>query len=284
MQKLLSVILTVLMSISSVAVFAKDTQAERPLEVGIIPYLSPRVLITHYEPMRLYLENTLGRPVKIYTATSFKQFLLNAQKGDYDLVFSAAHFARMLQLDQKYTPVARYASKNRALIVTSKNGEIKSANDLKGQVIAVPDLLSLSSIVAFNYLHEAGLQSGTDFKIQEVPSFISAILSIQKSEAVAAISAPGILAQMPKELSNSVTTVIDAGEYLRMVILTHPRVEKNTTLRIQQSLLKLPNDPILGKDFLSNTKAGGIVPATFDEMKSLDRYIPETKRLLGTAP
>lgn len=284
MLRLFTLVLTVLMSASTVTTFAKDKPPVKPLEVGIIPYLSPRVLITSYEPMRLYLENALNRPVKIYTATGFKQFLLNAQHGDYDLVLAAAHFARLLELDQKYIPVARFAAINRTLIVTDKNSPIKTTQDLKDKIIAVPDLLSLATIVAFNHLRDAGLKSGTDFKVQEVPSFISAILSIQKGEAAAAVSASGIIAQMPGELGNSVKTVIDAGDTLRMVILTNPRLGKKSSYMIKNVLLKIDKDSKLGEQLINNTHAGGIISVTADDMKSLDRYIPETRRQLQLSP
>ncbi len=285
MLKLITFALTAILSVSTVTAYAASNALPiKPLEVGIIPYLSPRVLITSYEPMRLYLENTLGRPVKIYTATNFRQFLLHAQHGDYDLVLAAAHFARILELDQQYIPVARFKSLSHTLIVSAKNSPLKTTKDLKNQVIAVPDILSLSSIVAFNHLRDAGLKLGSDFIIQEVPTFISAILSVQKGEASAAISASGIIAQMPKKLSDSVTTIIDAGVSLRIVILAHPRLGKNTTFLLKQALLKMPKDPVLGKQILSNTHADDIVAVTENDMKSLDRYIPETRRLLAHAP
>jgi phosphonate transport system substrate-binding protein len=194
MLKLIAFVLSTILSLSTVTAFASDLSPVKPLEVGIIPYLSPRALVTNYEPMRLYLENSLGRPVKIYTAISFRQFLINAQHGDYDLVFAAAHIARMLEHDQKYKPVARFATKNHTLIMVAKDSLIKNVNDLKGKVLAVPDFMSLSSIIAISYLREAGLMAGRDFKIQEVPSFNAAISNVQLNEAAAAITATNIIA------------------------------------------------------------------------------------------
>ena len=259
---------------------ADDSPPVKPLEVGIVPYLSARVLVTSYEPMRHYLEKALHRPVKIYTAAGFKQFFLNAQHGDYDLILSAAHFARILQKDNQYTPVARFAAVNHALIVTALNSPIKSIQDLRGQTIAVPDRLSLSSVVVLSYLRDAGLQPDIDLHLLEVPSFASAIFSLQKGHATAAISAPGILTQMPKELSKSVKTLNDAGEFLRLVILTHPRIGKKYADRIKQALFKFGSESTEGKQFLTRTGAGAIIPVTAKDMESLDQYIFETKRLI----
>jgi phosphonate transport system substrate-binding protein len=267
-----------------VYVFAENDTPVTPLEVGIVPYMSARVLISSYEPMRLYLEQALNRPVKIYTATGFKQFFLNAKHGDYDLVITASHFARILQKDYQYTPLVRFASVGKASIVTALNSPVKTLQDLRGQVIAVPDMLSLSTIVALSYLREIGMRPDIDYQLLEVPSFVSAILSVQKGGAVAAVSATGILTQMPREMGESVKTVLDTGEFLRNIFLINPHLDKKYADLIKHLLLKFGNETNEGKQFLTITSAGAIVPVTAKDMKSLDLYIAETKRLLSENP
>lgn len=284
MTKLIKFAVATMLAIASSPLFAAGNDKLKPLEIGIVPYMSARVLVTSYEPLRQYLEQVLGKPVRIYTAAGFKQFFVNAQNGDYDLVLSAAHFSRILQLDHAYTPLARFASVNRASIVTSLNGSATSLQDLRGQVIAVPDQLSLSTIVVLSYLREIGLHPGTDVRVLEVPSFASAILSVQKGDALAAVSSPGILAQMPKDLSTSVRNITDTGEFLRIIFLSHPRMEKNDALMIKNALIKFGNESSDQKQFLINTQAGAIIPITINDMKSLDRYVAETKRLLNENP
>jgi phosphonate transport system substrate-binding protein len=262
-------------------VLAESNQSAKSLDVGVVPYLSARVLIGIYEPMRLYLEHALGKPVRIYTAPGFRQFYLNAKRGDYDLVISAAHFARILQKDEQFKPLLRYSAGGRSLIMTAHDSHVKSAQDLRGKIIAVPDKLSLAAIVSMTLLHENNLQPDIDYTLMEVPSFASAILSVQKGEAFAAISAQGALAQMPRELRESVIPVIDSGEFLSHVFLTHPRLDKNYTDRLTHELLKFGNDTKEGKQFLTSIGFGTIIPATAKDMSSLDRYVAVTKRLLG---
>jgi len=256
----------------------------KPLEIGVVPYVSARALVASYEPMRNYLEQTLGRPVKIYTAPGFQAFYQNAEKGDYDLVIIPSHFARLLQKEQKFTPLLRYSAGGRGLIMTALNSSIKTAQDLRGKAIALPDRLSLASIVCMTNLREQGLQPGTDFQLLDVPSFASAILAVQKGEAQAAVSAPGALAQMSKELRESVRPVVDTGDYINLIFLTHPRLEKESAMQISKALLKFGNGTSEGKQFFSSTGFGHFVSATNRDMNSLDRYVAETKRLLGEKP
>jgi len=104
---------------------------------------------------------------------------------------------------------------------------------------------------------------------------------MQKGDTVAAVSAPGALAQMPPELRDSVKTVLDTDEYINLIFLAHPRVEKDAAEQINKALLKFSNETTTGKQFLTSTGLGKFVPATAKETNSLNRYIAETKRLLS---
>ncbi|HQS56976.1 MAG: hypothetical protein B7Y56_01600 [Gallionellales bacterium 35-53-114] len=280
MLRLFHYVLWSFITLTVVPAYAADKSSVKPLEVGVVPYLSARALVTSYEPMRHYLEQALGMPVKIYTAPGFKPFFFNARQGDYDLVITAAHFARILQTEQKFTPLVRYSAGGRGLVMTALNSPLKKLQDLRGQVIAVPDQLSLANIVCMSHLREHGLKPGTDFKVLEVPSFASAILSVQKGEASAAVSAPGALAQMAPELRESVQPLLDTGEFVSLVFLAHPRLEKKLKHLISKKLLKFGSDTIEGKLFFKNNGFEEIIPVTAKDMYNLDRYIADTKRLL----
>lgn len=284
MPKLFKLMLLSMLAISACPVSANEPSPLKPLEVGVVPYMSARALVTSYEPMRLYLERIIGRPVKIYTANGFSPFLQNAIKGVYDLVISPAHFARILQKEYRFMPLVRYSSGGRGLVMAAVNGPIKTIQDLRGHIIAVPDRLSLATIVCMTSLRESGLKPGADFHILYVPSFTSAILAVQKGDTDAAISAPGALAQMPQELRNSVTAVLDTGDYISLIFLASPRLNKSYVTLLNNALLKFGNDPDEGKQFLTSTGFGSIIPATENDMNSLDRYLPETKRLLKATP
>ena len=48
--------------------------ASKPLRLGVLPNISARILLTHYQPMREYLSEQLKREVVIETSTNFKTF------------------------------------------------------------------------------------------------------------------------------------------------------------------------------------------------------------------
>jgi len=284
MIRLIKHALMAVTAISAFSVFAADTAPVKPLEVGVVPYISARAVVTNFEPLRVYLERVLRQPVKIYTSTGFKQFYKNAERGDYDLVISAAHFARILQKDNKFKPLVKLSPPAHSLLMIKLDSPLNTPQELKGQVLAVPDQLAFSSIVSMAWLRDNGLKPGVDFKLLEVPSFPSALLAVQKGDANVAISASPVLAQIPKELRESLKTLADAGEYLQFIFLTHPRVDAIASERIGKELINFNNDTGEGKQFFSSTGFGAITTLAPKDMNSLDRYVAETKRLMDEAP
>lgn len=263
---------------------AETSSTNKPFEIGVVPYLSARSLVENYEPMRVYLEKALGKPVKIYTSTGFKPFFLNAQRGDYDMVITAANFARLLQKEHQFTPLLRFSKNASSWLVTALNSPVNTLQELRGKVIAVPDQLSMAAILSMTNLRDNGMEPDVDFHLLKVASFPSAILSVQKGEAMAAITASGAMVQMPKELSESVRVVLDAGEFMSLIILTHPRIDKKTVSLLTDTLQKLSIETNRDKEFIANLGFGPLIPATSKDMNGLDRFIPETKRILNETP
>ncbi|MCM0021702.1 MAG: phosphate/phosphite/phosphonate ABC transporter substrate-binding protein, partial [Tagaea sp.] len=46
----------------------------RPLQVGVVPNVNARLILTNYQPFRDQLQRGLNRPVEIATAMDFRAF------------------------------------------------------------------------------------------------------------------------------------------------------------------------------------------------------------------
>jgi len=263
---------------------AGSAQAGRPLQLGVLPYLPARSLIVEHQPLRDYLQQGLGREVEVYTAPDFRTFFENTRQGRYDVVITAAHFARVAQLDQGYVPMVRYSGGARGLLVVARDSPIRRLDQLRGKTIAGPDRLALGSLVVVRWLHEHGLEEKRDYTLTTSVSFNTAILMVQHGEAAAAVTAPAALQQMPAELRDSVRILGDTGDYTNLVYLANPRLGRREIAQIKALILRFGADTRPGRAFLSMTGFGSIVPATAADMQRLDSYVPETRRLVSTSP
>jgi phosphonate transport system substrate-binding protein len=77
----------------------------RPLVIGVIPYLSPSVLLNLFAPVRDHLQKALGRPVVLYTATDVPTYVRRCLNDEYDLQLSSAHFTRLVQRRRATIPL-----------------------------------------------------------------------------------------------------------------------------------------------------------------------------------
>ena len=123
------------------------------------------------------------------TATDFTAFHKSTMAGEYDLVVTAAHLARLAQIEAGYIPLAAYQSVNQALLVTSKADPLKSIKDLRGNKIATLDRVALISLQTKVWLEKQGLYEDKDYQLLKTSSHNSSVYSVLSGESKLAIIA-----------------------------------------------------------------------------------------------
>lgn len=264
-----------------IAVCAAPARAQpTALVVGILPTLSPRVLMNNYQPFRLYLEDALKRPVEMVTATDFTTFNKRTMAGDYDIVVTAAHLGRLAQVDAGYLPLATYKSSNRALLMTSKASPLKSIGDLRGQRVATLDRFALIVSQARVWLEEQGLHERLEYQLLETSSHNSAGYSVLSGESKLAIISPAGWKQMPGDIRDGLQVYTTLPAIPSLLWLANPRLTREVN-GLKSALLAFSPDVPQGKNFFEVTGYQGMRDITPEEMKSLDLYTVYLKKYLG---
>lgn len=248
----------------------------KPLVMGVLPTLSPRILLNNYQPFRIYLEQTLKRPIEMVTATDFAAFHKSTIAGDYDIVVTAAHLGRLAQTKAGYIPLATYQSANRAMLMTSNTAPQKSIRNLRGQRIATLDRFALITGQAMIWLEKHGLQEG-DFHLVETPSHNSAVYSVLSGESALAIISPAGWKQVPAHLRAGLGTFAILPAVPGLMWLANPRLAQ-TVPHLKSGLLAFSTDLPEGKQFFQVTGYQGMREITPEEMKTLDPYTEYLQR------
>lgn len=256
----------------------------KALEIGIMPYLSPHALLVTYEPMRAYLAKQLGRRVDIYTAPDFKTFTENTLRGEYDLIIAVSHLVRLAQKEAGYSPQLGYGYQGSgnisSLLIVHRNSEIRSLQELRGKWVVIPDRMAIVTIAGLEWLRKQGMTPQVDFRLIQTVSHNTALLTVQRGEASAAITTSGVLKQVPDELRNSVKPLALISELRGLIFATGPHLTETSKNAIKAALLQFAQESIEGKTFLKSTGFNSLLPVSESEMKLLDPYLLETKRLL----
>ena len=252
---------------------------QAPLRIGIIPYLTPSILINLFQPIRQHLEMELGQSVELYTAPDVRSFAKRTLKPDFDILITAAHQARLAQIEGGYLPGVRFNGPLHASILVANESPNIRLEDLKGRRIAITDRSILVNIATLKILADRGIAE-QDLTFIPVNSQNSAILSVARHEADAAIIAHFALDQSPAEQRNAVRAIYQSVALPNVMLMLSPKLESAQRKRIIHSLLNLPQTPD-GAHFLEKSRFGGIQTIEDAVMKSLDVYQPETRKQLG---
>ena len=270
---LLSFILTTL----APAAGASDRTA---LRVAVVPYLTTSVLLKLFEPIRAHLEGELKRPVELYTAPDIRTHVRRIQKPDFDAVITAAHMGRLAQLDAGYLPVAGFESPLKGIVTVHKDSPIRNLRELEGKTVAVNDRLVLVSIVTLQDLQRAGVRTG-DLRIVSSITQNSSLLSVARGDVDAAITAIFTLNQIPEAQRQDIRTIYTTDRLPNVMFLANHRLPANERDAMRRALTGFGRTPA-GEQFFSTSGYNGIAPLDDAYMKTIDIYIPETRRILAS--
>lgn len=248
-----------------------DADTARPLQLGVLPNVSPRLLVANYQPLRQHLEHHFQRLVDIVTAPDFATFLQRTQHGEYDMVVTAAHYACLAMSEAGYTPLVMYQPDIRGLLVTAQAHPLREPAALRGTVLALANPLSLVAVRSMQWLQEQGLQPEVDFRIVRAANEDSLGRMLLNGESRAAILSSGEFQQIPQESREQLAIFQVIAEVPGFIILAHPRWQAAEASRLQNSLLQFAASAV-GKQFLAKmgfTALQAIAPEELQPFESL---------------
>ena len=249
------------------------------IEIGIIPTLSTRTILTTYQPLREYLEEQIKQPVILVTAPDYQTFIERTQRGEYRFVITAPHFARLAQAEAGYVPMVRVKRELRGILVVRADSNIKTINDLRGKIVSTPENIAVVTMLGLQLLREHGLEPGRKVTVRAYASFNSAVLAVQNGESDAAFTAQTALNQMPEETRSALRTIATTSAVPHNIFLASKKVPPNEVERMTRLLLDFSEDKSRGVPFFEKRLPGYVRP-TAAELKT--STLAELKRQLAT--
>ncbi len=247
--------------------------------MGLHPNVSARTILTMYQPVRVFLEQELGRPVNLYTAPDFKTYVQRTLNQEYDIAVTAPHLARLAQLKKRYEPILNFSDELRGLIVVNNKSSIKSVSDLRGKTIALPDRLTVITIMGLEFLRDHGLNPETDVQLFAARSHNNAAIAVERGQADAAVVGSVPYKQLTDDLRSHLRVIASTNAIPSQFVCTSSKLSAEETARVKNALLKYFQTPE-GKEFLQSNGFGGVQPATEPILRNLDRYAAEAAKLL----
>ncbi|HED16808.1 MAG TPA: phosphate/phosphite/phosphonate ABC transporter substrate-binding protein [Gammaproteobacteria bacterium] len=244
-----------------------SAHADKPLVLGIIPYVSPDVLVQHQKSLKDHLERGLGKPISMVTAKNFKVFIQNAKAGVYDLVYAPPHLAYILEQDYAYQRVAMTTHKKRGLFIVKKTSPFKQLSDLRHTRIALVPALSLNSQMARKELRGVGLKANEDYTVIKVKNFSNALFSLVNDDSDAALSGVKPWKTFDKRYKGGLRVLAKTRIMQGFMIMAKPDLEQDTVQKLRQLSLSF-SDTSAGKKYLFK----GLKLIDDKSMQNLDEF------------
>jgi phosphonate transport system substrate-binding protein len=246
--------------------------------IGVAPHTSARVILEMYQPLRLYLEKALGMPVEIVTAPDFDTFARRGLANEFDMAVTTGHQARLFETDAKYLPLLTYKAEFKAVALVAESGPVHKASDLKGKAVLGLSQASLVTLWGLHWMKENKLDTST-------VKFVSA------SDSVAQIIIAGDAAAGFTSLANFQKLTPAVRGQLRILAESKPMAGRVYVLNKSQAALQKKVDTALwafavtpdAKTYFENNKLGGYRKLRAGELKEMDPFAGEVRKVLSNA-
>ncbi|WP_455206732.1 phosphate/phosphite/phosphonate ABC transporter substrate-binding protein [Kaarinaea lacus] len=247
----------------------KPATDDNEFVIGIFPRRNAETTIQLFTPLAQYLEEKLGKPVKLVTTKDFESFWQGVESHHYDLVhYNQYHYVKS-QKQQGYSVILKNEEFGEdtiaGSIVVRSDAGIKTISDLRDKKIVFGGNRSAmqSYIVATYLLRQAGLQAGDYIEAfsRNPPNAIFAAYYGQSSAGGTGDKVMK-LPVVTKKIDTSKMIYLTVGDQLPHLPWA---VRKNMPLserhKVQEMLADLKNTR-RGKQILASAKLTGLNVAT----------------------
>ena len=254
-----------------------SVQAEdRPLKLGIFPYLSAAQLIELHKPLADYLSRRLDRPVSIASASTFPDFLQRSRNGQYDLVLTAPHMGALHILRDGFQPLAVAENRLYAVIASNRNSSWQRLDQVRDAHLLLPPPKAIVSLLALDRLKAAGIDLDS-LAIRHTRSHDNALQSVLKGRSdIAAFSSATwqrYLDQGGDELRVLATSASMPGNFL----VANPELDPALVGQLRQALWQF-GQSAEGERYFMRTRQQGFRPVLPNDLQRLRPYL---KRIFG---
>lgn len=259
----------------TVLTMAGAAHAQEQFIIGVAPHTSARVIMEMYQPLHHYLEKTLGMTVDVVTAPDFDTFARRALNQEYDLAITTGNQARLLQVDAGYLPLVTYKAEFRSLVLTAAAGPIRTAADLKEKQVLGLSPSSLVTLWGEHWLADKGVG---EIKVRYVSASDSVAQLLIAGEAAAGFVSLANFQKLSPEVQDRLRILAQSRPMAGRVYLLNGRCVSRTAA-LEAALWSFAGTAE-GKRYFEANKLGGYRMLRPGELKALDHYADEVRKLL----
>jgi phosphonate transport system substrate-binding protein len=187
MKRLLSLLAAV--SFAGAVIAAPDADP-KTLKVALLPDENAGTIIKNNQPLKAYLEQSLGKKVELIVTTDYSSMIEAMRHGRLDLAYFGPLSYVLARQKSEIEPFVALKTKGsttyQSVVIANSAAGVKSLADIKGRNMAYGDKASTSShLIPKSVLAEQGLDVGRDYQEHFVGSHDAVAMAVQNGHAQA---------------------------------------------------------------------------------------------------
>jgi len=243
----------------------------KPLRLGLLPFLTPSVLIKKFHPMIEYLETTQERPVIVTSAPDFETYISRIEQGKYDLFLAAPHISAYTEQHYNSKRLAGFKRQSKGYFVVHKDSNIYSIKQLKNRTLAMPDPLAIISLLGEWTLVENSLRLDHDV-IRHYTTHDNALLLVANGRQDAAVVGVSSFDHASNRIKSKLRVLTETAVVPHMMFHSRADLTEPEYQKLKDAMLKFTAQGA-GKDFFANAAFGDLTPITDQEIIRLTKLV-----------
>lgn len=188
MKKLVSLYATALL-VTAAAVHATDPDPQT-LKVALLPDENASTIIKNNQPLKRYLEQTLGKQIELIVTTDYSSMIEAMRHGRLDLAYFGPLSYVLARQRSEIEPFAALKTKGsttyQSVVIANAGAGVERVEDIRGKNMAYGDKASTSShLIPKSVLAAKGLTAGQHYKEHFVGSHDAVAIAVQNGHAQA---------------------------------------------------------------------------------------------------
>jgi ABC-type phosphate/phosphonate transport system substrate-binding protein len=228
-------------------------------------------LLQRYAPLAESMERAVRRPIKVEVYPDTARFRAELDRGRrFDIVFGKTVnlLAGMIR-DKRYQAIVKTKTPYVAGFITMKDSPIKTADDLRGKVVMMPERVFTTKLGEAT-LRELGLKE-SDVTIRYVKFQEAVAVSVESGAADVGVVNPTVKQDWLKKGN---TVLMEAKPVPNWSIIASPALTQGELARLRRALIAL-KDSENGTEVLKTISVPEFVTAANTEYVELLKFIGE---------
>jgi len=275
----MKIFICILVWLSVSLVVSADELKREELKFGVFPYVSAHQIIRNYSSMKYYFEKEVGVSTLILSAKNFADFVAKTENREFDVIFTAPHFALRAEREGSYERLVRIEGMMAAQLVVPESGRIKTLEDLKDVTVFMPDPLAIISVLGKSELSKNTLTEAKDFSFRSIQSHRNILMSIMQKEQTVGFASSIMVESFNKKKKRKLRVLQSSEHIPTAMFMMNAKLSGEMKQRLMTAMEEMKDTPY-GNDFFSGMPFSGFQKISDNDMRLLAPYADRLELML----